>query len=205
MSKVVKLTEKDLYNIIKRVIKEQSDSGLVSKLREKGFEDAKNTSGKTVLVKRIPGAGDFFFEIKDNEATINVLNPSDATIVKFNLKRMGKNKIGQWYTKGAQSDIEAEKLSDFIIKSFGTSGTTKPEPPQLPTSNSPTPMDEERFDFEKMSDDELHDLHPHIKKHPRHFKNFEPTSEFLGWRGEVNKRNIYKRHGKFHNAFDKEK
>jgi predicted GTPase len=66
-------------------------------------------------------------------------------------------------------------------------------------------MEEERFDFEKMSDDELHDLHPHIKKHPRHFKNFEPTSEFLGWRGEVNKRNIYKRHGKFHNAFDKEK
>ena len=65
-------------------------------------------------------------------------------------------------------------------------------------------MEEERFDFEKMSDDELHDLHPHIKKHPRHFKNFEPTSEFLGWRGEVNKRNIYKRHGKFHNAFDKE-
>ena len=66
-------------------------------------------------------------------------------------------------------------------------------------------IEEERFDFEKMSDDELHDLHPHIKKHPRHFKNFEPTSEFLGWRGEVNKRNIYKRHGKFHNAFDKEK
>ena len=66
-------------------------------------------------------------------------------------------------------------------------------------------MEEERFDFEKMSDDELHDLHPHIKKNPRHFKNFEPTSEFLGWRGEVNKRNIYKRHGKFHNAFDKEK
>ena len=66
-------------------------------------------------------------------------------------------------------------------------------------------MEEERFDFEKMSDDELHDLHPHIKKHPRHFKNFEPTSEFLGWKGEVSKRNIYKRHGKFHNAFDKEK
>ena len=66
-------------------------------------------------------------------------------------------------------------------------------------------IEEERFDFEKMSDDELHDLHPHIKKHPRHFKNFEPTSEFLGGRGEVNKRNIYKRHGKFHNAFDKEK
>ena len=205
MSKVVKLTEKDLYNIIKRVIKEQSDSGLVSKLREKGFEDAKNTSGKTVLVKRIPGAGDFFFEIKDNEVTINVLNPSDATIVKFNLKRMGKNKIGQWYTKGTQPDIEAERLSDFIIKSFGTSGATKPEPPQPPTLDSPTPMEEDRFDFRNMSDDELHSLHPHVKKHEKHFKNFEPTSEFLGWRGEVDKRNIYKRYGKFHNAFDKEK
>lgn len=205
MTKVVKLTERDLYNIVKRVIKEQSDTGLVSKLREKGFEDAKNTSGKTVLVKRIPGAGDFFFEIKNDEATINVLNPSDATIVKFNLKRMGKNKIGQWYTKGTQPDIEAERLSDFIIKSFGTSGTTKPEPPQPPTSDSPTPMEEERFDFRKMSDDELHDLHPHIKKHPKHFKDFSPTSEFLGWKGEVDKRNIYKRHGKFHNAFDKEK
>jgi predicted GTPase len=66
-------------------------------------------------------------------------------------------------------------------------------------------MDEERFDFENMSDDELHSLHPHVKKHEKHFKNFEPTSEFLGWRGEVDKRNIYKRYGKFHNAFDKEK
>lgn len=66
-------------------------------------------------------------------------------------------------------------------------------------------LEEERFDFEKMSDDELHDLHPHVKKHPRHFKDFTPTSEFLGWKGEVDKRNIYKRHGKFHNAFDEEK
>jgi hypothetical protein len=65
-------------------------------------------------------------------------------------------------------------------------------------------MEEDRFDFEKMSDDELHDLHPHIKRHPRHFKDFSPTSEYLGWRGEVDKRNIYKRYGKFHNAFDKE-
>jgi hypothetical protein len=64
-------------------------------------------------------------------------------------------------------------------------------------------MEEDRFDFEKMSDDELHDLHPHIKRHPRHFKDFTPTSEYLGWRGEVDKRNIYKRSGKFHNAFDK--
>ena len=58
MKKVVKLTERDLMNIVKRVIKEQSDSSLVSKLREKGFKDAKNAGGKTVLVKRIPGAGD---------------------------------------------------------------------------------------------------------------------------------------------------
>jgi len=66
-------------------------------------------------------------------------------------------------------------------------------------------MDEERLDFENMSDEELHSLHPHVKKHPKHFKNFEPTSEFLGWKGEVSKRNMYKRYGKFHNAFDKEK
>lgn len=202
MKKVVKLTEKDLYNIVKRVIKEQSDSGLISKLREKGFEDAKNTSGKTVLVKRIPGAGDFFYEIKDNQVTINVLNPSDKTISKFNLKRMGKNKIGEWYTKGTQPDVEAERLSDIIIKSFGTS---TPTPPQAPIVDTPFPMDEDRLDFGKMSDDELHDLHPHIKKHPKHFKDFTPTSEFLGWKGEVDKRNIYKRHGKFHNAFDEEK
>jgi len=66
-------------------------------------------------------------------------------------------------------------------------------------------MDEERLDFENMSDEELHSLHPHVKKHPKHFKNFEPTSEYLGWKGEVSKRNMYKRYGKFHNAFDKEK
>jgi len=54
-----------------------------------------------------------------------------------------------------------------------------------------------------MSDDELHDLHPEIKRHPRHFKNFTPTSEYLGWRGEVDKRNLYKYRGKFHDAFDK--
>jgi len=66
-------------------------------------------------------------------------------------------------------------------------------------------MEEGRLDFENMSDEELHSLHPHVKKHPKHFKNFEPTSEFLGWKGEVSKRNMYKRFGKFHNAFDKEK
>jgi hypothetical protein len=37
------------------------------------------------------------------------------------------------------------------------------------------------------------------------FENFSPTSEYLGWRGEVDKRNIYKKYGKFHNAFDNEK
>lgn len=66
-------------------------------------------------------------------------------------------------------------------------------------------MEEDRFDFANMSDDELHDLHPEIKRHPRHFKDFSPTSEYLGWRGEVDKRNLYKRFGKFHNAFDKKK
>jgi len=64
-------------------------------------------------------------------------------------------------------------------------------------------VEEDRLDFEKMSDEELHSLHPHIKKHPRHFKNFSPTSEYLGWKGEVDKRNIYKRRGKFHDAFNK--
>jgi hypothetical protein len=60
-----------------------------------------------------------------------------------------------------------------------------------------------RFDFEGMSNDELHDFHPEIKNHPNHFKNFEPRGEFLRWKGEVDKRNIYKRGGKFHDAFDK--
>jgi hypothetical protein len=64
-------------------------------------------------------------------------------------------------------------------------------------------IDEDRFDFVGMSDEELHDLHPEIKKHPRHFKDFTPTSEYLGWRGEVDKRKLYKHRGKFHNAFDK--
>jgi predicted GTPase len=66
-------------------------------------------------------------------------------------------------------------------------------------------MEEERLDFEKMSDEELHSLHPHVKKHSKHFKDFTPTSEFLGWKGEVDKRNLYKRIGKYHNAFDKKK
>ena len=29
-------------------------------------------------------------------------------------------------------------------------------------------MEERRFDFENMSDEELHSLHPHVKKHPKH-------------------------------------
>jgi predicted GTPase len=67
-------------------------------------------------------------------------------------------------------------------------------------------MDEERLDFSSMSDEELHNLHPEIKKHKQHFKNHVPTSEYLGWRGEVDKRGIYKRSGKYHNAFtDKKK
>jgi hypothetical protein len=62
-------------------------------------------------------------------------------------------------------------------------------------------ISEQRFDFENMSDEELHNLHPEVKGHPRHFKNHTPTSEYLGWRGEVAKRGIYKRSGKYHNAF----
>jgi len=64
-------------------------------------------------------------------------------------------------------------------------------------------VEEDRLDFEKMSDDELHDFHPEIKRHTEHFKDFKPTGKFLGWRGEVAKRNIYKRGGKFHDSFDK--
>jgi hypothetical protein len=178
MKKVVKLTESDLYNIIKRVIKEQSLS-LEAKLLTKGFEKVDSNT----LVKKIPGAGDFYFNVKNNGAEITILNPSDKVISKFNATSSNKIKLG------FKPDIEAERLSDFIIKSFGT---------------TPLPMDEERFDFDGMSDDELHDLHPDIKRHPRHFKDFTPTSEYLGWRGEVDKRNLYKRRGKFHDAFDKE-
>ena len=181
MKKVIKLTERDLMNIVKRVINEQSLS-LEVKLIEKGFEKNKNT-----LVKKTKN-GDFYFNLKNNGAEITILNPSNRVISKFNSKFKPKssNKI----ELGFKPDIEAERLLDYIIKSFGTT--------------APSPIDEDRFDFEKMSDDELHDFHPEIKKHPRHFKNFEPRGEFLGWRGEVAKRNIYKRGGKFHNAFDKE-
>lgn len=63
---------------------------------------------------------------------------------------------------------------------------------------------ENRLDYEKMSDEELHNLHPYVKKNSKHFNNFEPTPEFLRWYSEVQNRNIYKRFGKFHNSFDKE-
>ena len=190
MKKVVKLTESDLYNIVKRVIKEQSLS-LESKLIAKGFE---NVPGKNTFVKKTK-SGDFYFDLKNDGAEITILNPSNEVIYKFKANPSNKIKLG------FKRDIEAERLSEYIVKSFGTSGAT-PTQPSKPLS--PTPMEEEIFDFEKMSDDELHDLHPEVKGHKRHFKNFEPKGEFLGWRGEVAKRNIYKRGGKFHDAFDKE-
>ena len=148
----------------------------------KGFEKNKN-----MLVKKIPGVGDFYFNLGKNGADITILNPSNKVISKFNSKPTTKLKLG------FKPDVEAERLLNYITKSFGISSTTSTQ----------QPMDEERFDFEKMSDEELHDLHPEVKGHPRHFKDFTPTSEYLGWRGEVDKRNIYKRHGKFHDAFDK--
>ena len=201
MKKVIKLTETDLYNIVKRVIKEQSLS-FEARLIAKGFEKIKNN----VLVKKIPKTGDFYFNLKNNGAEITILNPSEKVIRKFNAKfnTNESNKI----KLGFKSEPDAKRLLELIINSFGNSGTTQPVPlksTQVPTTSSPFPMDEDRLDFEKMSDDELHDFHPEIKKHPRHFKNYEPRGEFLGWKGEVDKRNIYKRGGKFHNAFDKEK
>jgi hypothetical protein len=191
MKKIVKLKESDLMNIIKRIIKEQSELGLESKLRSKGYVDAKNTGGKTVLVKKTQNSGSFFFEFKNDGAILNVLRPSNKIISQFNLKQICKKGNCEWYTRGPQPEIEAIRLID-VIESLSTPTTT-------------LPVNEDRFDFEKMSDEELHDLHPHIKKHPRHFKDFSPTSEYLGWKGEAAKRNIYKRGGKFHNAFDKEK
>jgi hypothetical protein len=187
MKKVIKLTERDLMNIVKRVINEQSLS-LEAKLIEKGFKKNKN-----MLSKKITGVGDFYFNLKNNGAEITILNPNNIVISKFNSKFNSKssNKI----KLGFKPDIEAERLLDYIIKSFGASGIT--------SSSSPSPMDEDRLDFGGMSDDELHDFHPEIKRHERHFKDFTPTSEYLGWRGEVDKRNLYKYRGKFHDAFDK--
>ena len=187
MKKVIKLTERDLMNIVKRVINEQSLS-LEAKLIEKGFEKNKN-----MLSKKITGVGDFYFNLKNNGAEITILNPNNRVISKFNSKFNSKS--SNTIKLGFKPDIEAERLLDYIIKSFGNSGIT--------ASSSPSPMDEDRLDFGSMSDEELHDLHPHIKKHPRHFEDFIPKSEYLGWRGEVDKRNLYKHRGKFHDAFDK--
>lgn len=200
MKKVIKLTERDLMKIVKRVINEQST--LESKLRDRGFIDAQNTGGKKVLVKKTEKLGSFFFEFKNGGCVLNVLNPSNQTITTFKLKRKGKNKIGEWYTKGFLTEIDCERLAEYLDKLINY----KPEDstPEKQIVDTPFPMDEERFDFGSMSDEELHDLHPEVKGHPRHFKDFTPTSEYLGWRGEVDKRNLYKRHGKFHNAFDKE-
>ena len=61
---------------------------------------------------------------------------------------------------------------------------------------------EVRHNYEDMSDD---GFHPEVATHKDHFKDYKPTSEYLGWKGEVSKRNMYKRNGKFHNAFDKKK
>jgi hypothetical protein len=198
MKKVIKLTENDLYRIVKRVINEQSSS-LESKLRDNGFTDARNARGKRVLAKNIKNKGDFFFEFIGPNIKINVLNPVDSVVYKLNLEKIGRNKRGNWYTKGEKSEIEAERILEFIVKSFENQNSINT------TSNQTDTLDEDRFDFEKMSDDELHNLHPHVKGHERHFNDFSPTSEYLGWRGEVDKRNIYKRHGKFHDAFDKKK
>jgi hypothetical protein len=190
MKKIIKLTESDLMNIIKRVINEQSELGLESKLRSDGYKDAKNTGGKIVLVKKTQGSGTFFFEFTKNGVILNIFKPSKDIVnnPQLKLKQICKQKNCDWYTTYEISEIDGEKMMS-VISGLGV----KPS------------MNEDRFDFEKMSDEELHDLHPHIKKHPRHFKDFSPTSEYLGWKGEAAKRNIYKRGGKFHNAFDKEK
>jgi hypothetical protein len=201
MRKVIKLKESDLMNIVKRVIKEQS-SNLESKLRTNGYTDAKNRNGKTVLSKKIEGYGNFFFELNGGSCILNVLNPTSKVISNFNLKRIGKNKIGEWYTVGSKPDVECERLMD-TINSMSTNVRAN-KPITFNKDASPFPMDEQRMNFDDMSDEELHSLHPEIKKHPRHFKDFKPTSEYLGWRGEVSNRNMYKHGGKFHNAFDKE-
>jgi hypothetical protein len=186
MRKIIKLTENDLMRIVKRVINEQSLS-FESKLITKGFEKVNNNT----FVKKIPEVGDFYFRLKNDGADITILNPNNSVISKFKLNQTNKANLG------FKSEVEADRISDFIVKSFGTNDTTTP---------TPTPMNENRFDFENMSDEELHDLHPEVKGHPKHFKNHVPTSEYLGWRGEVNKRGIYKRSGKYHNSFtDKKK
>jgi hypothetical protein len=192
MRKIVKLKESDLMNIVKRVIKEQSLLGLESKLRSGGFKDAKNTGGKIVLVKKIQGSGSFFFEFTKTGVVLNIFKPSKGIIdnPQLKLKQICKKDNCNWYTTYDITEVDGEKMMN-VINSLGQTSTQ--------------PMDEERMNFKDMSDEELHSLHPHIKKHPNHFKDFKPTSEYLGWRGEVDKRNIYKRGEKFHDAFDKKK
>ena len=184
MKKVIKLTENDLMRIVKRVINEQSLS-LEARLITKGFEKVNNNT----FVKKIQGVGDFYFRLKNNGVNITILNPNSMVISKFNLNQTNKANLG------FKSEAEADRISDFIVKSFSTNGTT-----------TQVPIKEQRMDFGGMSDKELHDLHPEVKGHPKHFKNHVPTSEYLGWRGEVDKRGLYKRSGKYHNAFtDKKK
>ena len=183
MKKIIKLTETDLHNIVRRVIEEQSNFSLTEKLKKYGFSgDSTKLSKKTKL-------GEFYFELKNGGAVLNVINPTNNVIKNFKLK-----KIGDKYTKGFQPELECERLAEYISKSI-------PNPIVKPVAS----IEEDRMDYERMSDDELHDLHPDIKKHEKHFKNFEPTSEYLRWKGEVSNRNIYKRGGKFHDSFDTEK
>ena len=114
MKKTVRLTESDLMSIIKQFINEQSNSNLETKLRSRGYTDANNTGGRKVLVKKIQGAGNFFFEFKKNGAVLNVLKPSNKIIVQFKLKQSCTKGNCNWYTKGFQSEIESERLSEMI-------------------------------------------------------------------------------------------
>jgi len=191
MKKVIKLTENDLHRIVKRVILEQEKT-FEEKLIQNDFQNAKNTKGKKVLAKEIPGYGDLFVEFLNGKIKIFLKTTNKNKGLELGLNKLGSSSKGTvygsqfWFGSDEITEQDAENMiSDFI--------------------SSSSEMKEDRFDFENMSDEELHDLHPHVKRHPRHFKDFSPTSEYLGWRGEVDKRNIYKRYGKFHDAFDKKK
>jgi hypothetical protein len=114
MTKIIRLKESDLMSIIKRLINEQSNSNLETKLRSRGYTDANNTGGRKVLVKKIQGAGNFFFEFKKDGAVLKVLKPSNKIIVQFKLKQSCIKGDCNWYTKGFQSEIESERLSEMI-------------------------------------------------------------------------------------------
>ena len=114
MKKTVRLTESDLISIIKRLINEQPNSNLETKLRSRGYTDANNTGGRKVLVKKIQGAGNFFFEFKKDGAVLKVLKPSNKIIVQFKLKQSCIKGDCNWYTKGFQNEIESERLSEMI-------------------------------------------------------------------------------------------